>query len=199
MELAKGACDPYWVGFALYGGGVMAARSGHPNDALKYYQLAYFAVNRDDGRHVKVPSLVSWLYSDSALELAALKHPSVKNALAAVSDRELNADSLHNISRTHLRLGKLDAAQLFATSSVQKWESSPNRRHAVHADITLAMVYVLAGEPRGLSLSQKAIASVNEIRSGRARARLKELVTALESRSGSDYRELAVSARRLCG
>ncbi len=199
MSLAGVAEDPYWVGFALYGGGRIAAESGHPNDALKHYQVAHVAVARDDGRHANAPALTGWLHGESALELAALKHYTVRNELAAVSDTEMNPDSIHLIAQTHMRLGNLDKAQLFAVSAVEKWQGLPNRRHAVIADITLAMVYLLAGEPRGLQLAQKAIASVGEIRSARARERLRELVTALESRSGSDYQELAARARRLCG
>jgi len=92
-------------------------------------------------------------------------------------------------------MGNLGVAQSFAIGAVQQYEGSAKRRHAVLADITLAMVYVLAGELRGLPLAHKAIASVAEIRSTRARARLRNLVAALERRPGSDYKELAMMAR----
>ncbi len=196
MSLAGAADDPYWIGFALYGGGRIAAESGYPNDALKHYQLAHFAVVRDDGRHDSAPALTGLLHGESALELAALEHRSFREELAALGDTEPNADSLHLTAQTHIRMGNLDIAQSFAVGAVHRWEGSPKRRHAVIADITLAIVNVSAGEPRGLPLARKAIASVAEIRSTRARTRLRNLVAALERRPG-DYRELAVLAQRV--
>src|ERR671916_728011 len=81
-------------------------------------------------------------------------------------------------------------------SGVQRWEGSPKRCHAIMADITLAIVNVSVGEPRGLPLAHKAIASVAEIRSTRVRARLRNLVAALEGRPESDCKELARRARK---
>jgi hypothetical protein len=197
MTLAGAAHDPYWIGFALYGGGRMAAESGHPDDALKHYQLAWFAVDRDDGRHGNAPALAGLLHGESALELAALKHASFREELAALGDTEPNADSAHLAAQTHIRMGNLDIAQSFAVGAVRQWEGSPKRRHAVIADIALAIVNVSAGEPRGLPLAQKALASVAEIRSTRARKRLRNLIAALERRPGSDCRELAMRAKKL--
>lgn len=196
ISLAGAADDPYWIGFALYGGGRIAAESGHPNDAVKHYQLAQFAVGLDDRRHDNAPALTGLLHGESALELAALEHRLVREELAALGDTKPNADSLHLTAQTHIRMGNLDIAQSFAVGAVQRWEGSPKRRYAAMADITLAMVYVLAGEPRGLPLAHKAIASVAEIRSIRARTRLRNLVAALECRPGSDYKELAMRARK---
>jgi hypothetical protein len=88
--------------FALYGGGIIVAGSGHPNDALKRYQLAHFAVARDDGRHANAPALTGWLHAESALGLAALKHKSVCEELAALKDAEPNAYLLNLTARTHL-------------------------------------------------------------------------------------------------
>jgi transcriptional regulator with XRE-family HTH domain len=145
ISLTGAADDPYWIGFALYGGGIIVAESGHPNDALKHYQLAHFAVARDDGRHANAPALTGWLHAESALGLAALKHKSVREELAALKDAEPNASLLNLTARTHLRMGNLGVAQSFAVGAVEQYEGSPKRRHTVLADITLAMVYVLAG------------------------------------------------------
>ena len=200
ISFAGTANDPYWIAFALYGGGRIVAEAGHPNDALKYYQLARMPLADDKGRHNRASVLTGYLHSESALELAALKHRTVHNELAAAGDRGArDADSENIIAETHLRMGNLDLAHLFAMSAVDHWSGSPNRRHAVVSDITLAIVNVTAGEPRGLPLAHKAIASVAEIRSNRSRTRLHNLIAALESRSGSDYRDLAVRARRVAG
>jgi hypothetical protein len=154
----------------------------------------------DKGRHGRAPVLTGYLHGESARELAALKHYTVRNELAAAADRGArDADSEHIVAETHLRMGNLDLAHLFAMSAVDHWSGSPNRRHAVISDITLAVVNVTAGEPRGLSLAHKAIASVAEIQSNRARTRLRNLIAALESRSGGDYRDLAILARRIAG
>lgn len=72
MSLAGSCNDHYWIAFALYGGGRIAAESGQPDDALKYYQLAQLAVARDNGRHTRAPVLAQWLRAESALELAAV-------------------------------------------------------------------------------------------------------------------------------
>lgn len=196
MSLGGDAHDPYWIGFALYGGGRIAAESGHPNDALKYYQLAEVAVSEDNGRHGNAPALMGLLHGESALELAALGHHSVRDKLAALGDADPNADSVHLAAQTHIRMGNPDIAQPLAVGAVQRWEGSHIRRHAVIADITLAIVNVQAGEPRGLALTHKALASVSEIRSVRARVRLRNLIAALERRPGSDYKELAIRARK---
>jgi transcriptional regulator with XRE-family HTH domain len=200
ISFAGSVNDPYWIAFALYGGGRIVADAGYPNDALKYYQLAHVPLADDKGRHGRAPILTGYLHSESALELAALKHYTVRNELAAAADRGArDADSENIIAQTHLRMGNLELAHLFAMSAVDHWLGSPNRRHAVMSDITLAVVNVTAGEPRGLSLAHKAIASIAEIQSNRARTRLRNLIAALESRSGSDYRDLAILARRVAG
>ena len=200
IDFAATANDPYWIAFACYGGGLIVAEAGYPNDALKYYQLAHVPLADDNGRHDRAPVLTGYLHSESALELAALKHRTVHNELAAAVDKGARDAGLDNIiALTHLRMGNLDLAHLFATSSVDQWSGSPKRRHAVMSDVTLAVVNVTAGEPRGLSLAHKAIASVSEIQSNRARTRLRNLIAALESRSGNDYRDLAVRARRVVG
>jgi transcriptional regulator with XRE-family HTH domain len=200
ISFAGSVNDPYWIAFALYGGGLIVAEAGYPNDALKYYQLAHVPLADDKGRHGRASVLTGYLHGESARELAALKHYTVRNEMAAAADRGArDADSEHIFAETHLRMGNLDLAHLFATSAVNQWVGSSNRRHAVMSDVTLAVVNVTAGEPRGLALAHKAIASVAAIQSNRARTRLRNLIAALESRSGNDYRDLAVRARMVVG
>lgn len=58
-------------------------------------------------------------------------------------------------------------------------------------------MHVRAGEPRGLQLAHGAITAVTKLSSVRARWRLEPLVAALESRPGSDYRQLSQMARQV--
>ncbi len=62
--------------------------------------------------------------------------------------------------------------------------------------IVLATVYVWAGEPRGLQLAHGVITDAVKISSIRARRRLEPPAAALETLSGADACELAVTAGR---
>lgn len=200
MSFAGSAHDPYWIAFALYGGGRIAAEAGHSNDALKYYQLAEVALADDNGRHTRAPLLTGYLHSESALELAALGHRNAHSELAAAQDSDARDADLDNIAaETYMRMGNLDLAHQFASSAVRQWSGSANRRHAVLSDITLATISVQAGEPRGKLLAHSAIQSVVDMRSGLARVRLERLATVLDCRPGGDNRDLAVLARRVAG
>jgi hypothetical protein len=121
MSLAGDAADPYWIAFALYGGGRIVAESGHPNDALKYYQLLQVALAGDEGRHSRAPILTGYLHSESAPEYAALGHRNAINELAIVQENPLDADSYNIAAETHVRLGNLDIAHRFATSAAREW------------------------------------------------------------------------------
>lgn len=79
---------------------------------------------------------------------------------------------------------------------MRHWDGTTDRRQAVLGGITLATIYVQAGEPRGLELAHRAITAVDELRSVRARDRLVPLMAALEARPGSAPRELAGLAHR---
>jgi hypothetical protein len=54
----------------------------------------------------------------------------------------------------------------------------------------------MAGKPDGLRLAHSAIPSVPKLSSHRARRRLEPLVTALDTRPGSDEKELGRMAGR---
>ncbi|MCA1603989.1 MAG: hypothetical protein LC775_00550, partial [Acidobacteria bacterium] len=202
MDLAGRAHDCHWIAFALYGAGRITAEGGHPDDALKFYQLAQIATEYDN-RHPRASALAGWLHNESALELAHLGHHQVREELAAAKDaraagRDVDrADMDHISAMTYMALHDMDKAEQFATSAVNQWEGSLNRRHAIFAKITHAAIYVKTGEPRGLALASNAINGVAQLRSVRARKRLEVLATTLESRSGADMRDLARQARRL--
>ena len=63
--------------------------------------------------------------------------------------------------------------------------------------IVLATIHVKAGEQQGLQLAHRAITDVTKLTSVRARKQLAPLVQALETRPGSDARELACMARQV--
>jgi hypothetical protein len=199
INLASAVNDPYWISFALYGGGRIISEQGYPNDALKHYQLSDVALQRDQGRHSRAPMLHGYLRSESALELAVLNHPTVSDELAKAHDGPLDADSYNIAAETYMRLGDLNAAHEMALKSVRGWTNHPNRRHAVISDVVLATVNVKAGDSRGKALAHNAIRSVAGMRSGLARVRLERLASELEARPSAENRELAVMARRVVG
>ena len=93
--------------------------------------------------------------------------------------------------------GRLDAAEQLAAASVRRWEGGISELGRTHSGIVLATIHVRAGEPRGLQLAHGAITAVTKLSSVRARRRLESLVAALESRPGSDYRQLSRMARQV--
>jgi hypothetical protein len=197
ITLAGDVNDPYWISFALYGGGRLISEQGHPNDALKYYQLSEVALQRDKGRHRRAPVLQGYLHSESALELAALKHPTAREELAKATDGPQDADSYNIAAETHMRLGSLNTAHEMAVKAVSMWQGHPNRRHATVSDVVLATVNVKAGEPRGALLARRVIQSVAGMKSQLARVRLERLAKELDARPNDQNRELAVMARRV--
>ena len=59
------------------------------------------------------------------------------------------------------------------------------------------MVYVKAGEQRGLQLAHTAITDVAKLTSVRARRQLLPLAESLDARPGADAKELARMARQV--
>jgi transcriptional regulator with XRE-family HTH domain len=199
ITLAGAVDDPYWIAFALYGGGRIISEQGHPNDALAYYQISQVALSDDKGRHARAPVLEGYLHSESALELAIMKHNTATYELSKSHESPLDADSYNIAAETYMRLGNLDTAHEMASCAVREWQGSSNHRHAVVSEVVLATITVKAGEPRGTILAHSAIQSVAGMRSGLARVRLERLASELEARPNAENRELAVMARRVVG
>ena len=95
-----------------------------------------------------------------------------------------------------LRRGRLDVAEPFAAASVRCWEGV-NRVGHTQSGIVLATVHVRAGEPDGLPLAHGVITAVTKLSSVRARRRLEPLAAALETRPGTDTKDLAPMARQV--
>jgi transcriptional regulator with XRE-family HTH domain len=203
LELATDAGDAYLQAHALTLAGFATVEHGHPDDGLKMQQLAQikaWQIPSDDPRGVAVQA---WAKADSATAYAALGDPQA-------ADRELTtARELWHPTRTdptgdldgvaallEFDRRRLDIAESFAASSVRRWEGI-SRLGNTRSRVTLATIHVRAGEREGLQMAHHAITAVSTISSLRIRKRLDQLVSALETRRGSDARDLARMARQV--
>jgi len=202
LELAIEAGDAYLQALALTYAGLANDMHGHPDDGLKMLQFAQvkaWELPRDQDRRHAVEATA---LAHSATAYARLGDPKAADRELAKS-RELwrpsspygdpdRVAALLLVSR-----GRLDAAEPFAAASVRRWEGGFSELGRTHSRIVLATIHVRAGESDGLRLAHSAITAVTKLSSVRARQRLKPLATALESRPGSDHRQLARMARQI--
>ncbi|MDQ4031121.1 MAG: hypothetical protein M3332_02155, partial [Actinomycetota bacterium] len=203
VELAAKVGDAYWVASALRFSGAIERELGHPNDALKLYQLGQFKLMKAPGDDPRIAVVAAWLESESALALVDMGHEQAPDALARARDGWEPPDTFERsgmdelTARVHLNLGRLEVAESYAAGAVRAWGIG-ERRNGVLADITLAAIHVRAGEPDGLRLAKGAIDGAALLRSVRARKRwLAPLADALDARTGGDARELARMARQV--
>ena len=162
---------------------------------------------RDDPR---VAPLRSGLAVVSALAQAQLVDPgSAETARRVRSELARSRDgwdppSLHSradmdaiTSLVHLHLGSLDTAESMAAVSVRIFAQGNHGRGGVLANIILARVHLIAGEPDAARLAARAIEAVPPLRSGVARTRLTLLARDLETSPRPDFAELARQARKI--
>ncbi|HEU0089684.1 MAG TPA: hypothetical protein VFQ77_18895 [Pseudonocardiaceae bacterium] len=212
LELATAAGDPYSQALALGYAGLACIEHGHPDDGLKMLQFGQLtAQNIPPGEE---PTLAVGVSTGVAVEACAL----ADSALALISlgcpdaaFRELakgrnlwlptrtdpSGDLDHVAARLELDRGRLDTAEQFAVASARRWEGSLNQRAAAGSGIVLATIYVQAGDSRGLHLAHNAINHVTKLTSVRTRRQLVPLIAALETRPGTDAKELARKARQV--
>jgi hypothetical protein len=100
------------------------------------------------------------------------------------------------VSLTQIQLGDLNAAQRSVATSLNHWQGSADRRAGVLGEITMASLYVRAGDSHGTERAYRAINHVRELRSIRARERLEPLAQALETHKDNQSRDLARLARQ---
>ncbi len=214
LRLADEAGDAFGIANAAWHAGGTLVRSGHPDDALKCYQLGGFQLGgfqfgkskpailrADDPR---VPILTARLSLNSATAYALMDHPDqAKRSLAeardgwAPRDAFERADMDRATAAIQLDLRRFDIAESFAASAVGTYGDG-HRRGRTMAELMVAEVHVRTGEPRGLVLARQAIEAVSTLQSVRARReRLVPLVTALEARPGSDAKEIAWMAHQV--
>ncbi|MGH3868245.1 MAG: hypothetical protein ACRDQ4_19430 [Pseudonocardiaceae bacterium] len=214
LRFSGQAGDAYGIANAAFVAGGTLVRDGHPNDALKLFQLGQWrlaefspgkptpaTVHAEDPR---IPTLTAWLNLNSATAYAVMGGPDqATRYLAEANDEWEPRDGFERASMDratagiHLDLGRLDTAEQFAASAVRTY-SEGHRKDRTTAELILAEVHVRAGEPRGLVLARQAIDGVSTLHSVAVRRRrLIPLATALEARTSSDTRELAQLARKI--
>ncbi|MGH3695541.1 MAG: helix-turn-helix domain-containing protein [Pseudonocardiaceae bacterium] len=208
LELASKSGDAYCQTLALNYTGLAHMEHGHPNDGLKvlqYGQMKALDIEQDGQRAVlgagSRTALEACALADSATALDRLGYLDAADVALAES-RELwqptptaiDGDLDMVAARLELERGRLDAAEPFAAASVRLWECRGAQRGRTRASILLATIHVQAGESDGLWLAHEAITGTMKLSSARARRNLEPLVTALQARPRSDYRDLARTA-----
>ncbi len=203
LELAIEAGDHHRAASALRRSGELEAMTGHPNHALKCYQLGQSALVRAAGDDPRTAVLASWLHWSSARAYALMNdHRQAVNCLNRSRDGWEPPDAFQRAdfdwgtADAVWRLGRLDDAEPFAASAVRIF-GTHDRRDGVKARLTLATIQVQAGEPGGLVLARQAIDEVAVLHSVPTRQRLIPLAQTLAARPGSEAKDLAHSARRV--
>lgn len=215
LSLATAAGDVYELVNALWHAGLTMVRSGHPNDALTLFHrgrlhLSGYAlgtvtpmtVPADDPR---LPILTARLVRSSASAYAVLGDADQAiRYLAEANDGWAPHDAFEHASADivtagiHLDLGQLEDAERFAASAVRACDEGGYRRSHILAETLLAEVHIRTGEPQGLTLARHAIDEMSTLDSVALRQeRLIPLAAALETRPGTDTRELARRARKI--
>ncbi|MGH3875341.1 MAG: helix-turn-helix domain-containing protein [Pseudonocardiaceae bacterium] len=213
LRFADEAADGVGIANAAWHAGATMVRSGHPNDALKCFQLGKLVlagfqpgkakpavVRSDDPR---IPTLTARLNRNSATAYALLNVPDqAKRHLTEAHQGYAPQDAFARggmalaTAGVALDLGRLDTAEVFAASAVRTYGDT-HARGRTSAELALAEAHVRAGEPRGLVLARKAIDAASTLQSAAVRhERLLPLATALEARPGNDARELARAAHQ---
>ncbi len=213
LWLADAAGDAYGLANAAWQAGATLV-NGHPNDALKLFQLGQIhlggwapgastpaTLRTDDPR---LPTLTARLNLFSATAYALRGRPEQAQRYLteahqgwAPRDAFERAGGDQVTAGIQLELGRLEVAEQFAASAVRTFGEG-HRRGRARAELVLAEVHVRAGEPRGLMLAPPAIEEVSTLQSVAVRReRLIPLAPALQARPGSDAQELARQARQI--
>jgi hypothetical protein len=214
ISLADRFGDSYGVANATWHAGLAVVRIGHPNDALKLFQLGQlrlsgFRLGRptsvaraDDPR---LPNLAARLSRNSTTAWALMKAPEQATRCFAEADETWAPRDAYERAGGHfetaavqLDLGQMEAAERSGASALRGYGEGRYRRGRILAELLFAEVHVRAGEPQGLSLAHQAIEAVSTLRStALRRERLVPLAAALAARPGTDARDLAHKARQV--
>lgn len=204
LELALESGDAYCQALALNRAGLATLEHGYPNDALKMLQAGQvkaWDIPLDLGRSVVIGegsrvAVEARSRADSATALTAMgatgaaeREQGVARELWTPARTDPAGDLDYVAACLALQQGRLDVAELFAASSVRRWEGV-SQRARTQSGVVLATVHVQARESRGLALAKSAIDAVAPLHSVRTRQRLLPLAQALECHS-SEGRELA--------
>jgi len=202
FDLATQANDPYLQTLALRWAGLATMETGHPDDGLKILQagqVSSWAIPDRDQR----AELEACTVMDSATALAMLgqhqqahQHVAIARGLWTPSPSSRYGDMDRGPARLELQRGRLDLAEQFAAASVRRWDGL-SERGRTRSGIILATIHVKAGEQRGLQLARDALTSASRLTSVRNRRTLLPLAEALDTRPGTDARDLARMARQI--
>ena len=210
-RLSDEAGDTYGIVNAAYQAGATMVRSGHPNDALKCFQIGQFQLagptktrpvtfGADDPRMSTVAARLDMV---SAAAYALMDYPKqARDHLAKARDGQIRDAFARaavdlNAAMTLRDLGRLDAAESYAQMAARGFGEHHGRGVAL-ANLVRAELHVRAGEPRGTSMAKTAMESVSALRSVSLRCvYLPPLADALEARRGSDAEQLVRMARQV--
>lgn len=179
LRLADEGADTYGIANATWHAGLTLVRTGHPNDALKLFQLGRahlggFAPGKPTpatmrAEDPRIPTIAARLARSSATAYALLGNTDqATRCLAEANDEWAPRDAFEHATADsgtagiHLDLGQLEGAEQFAASAVRIFDEVSTLQ-------SIAM----------------------------RRQRLMSLVTAPEARPGTDTQELAQIARQV--
>jgi transcriptional regulator with XRE-family HTH domain len=206
LDIARQFGDRYQMAHALRHAGMLPLERGRFDDSLKLFQfgqIAFMPFDCPSSDDPRIAPMTACLDSLQARALARMDRPGeAKAKLAAARDKWQapdafsQADADYRNADISLCLDQIDGAEQYATLSVRAW-GDKDRRPAASARILLATIHVRAGEPRGTQLAHHAITVASKLSSDRVRKRLLPLADALDTRPGSDHRDLARMARQV--
>ena len=202
LQLATDAGDTYLQAIALACSGLTLLERGHPGDSLKMLQFAQVKAWEIPPEHdrrmvdacARADSVIALLNMGEAN--AAERELTKSRELWQPTHTDPRGDQDYVAACLELGRGRLDAAEPFAAASVRRWDGVSALRGA-QSIVVLATIHVQAGEPDGPQLARDAIGTVDHLSSVSARRRLEPLATALDTRPGTDARELARTARQV--
>jgi hypothetical protein len=198
MELAKTAGDSREMASAFRHAGIHMHDTGGVNDALIAFQLGLVGA--------ETPESAAWLHGETAGTYALMGHTdqaltAIKKAREQPLTDPFEAAEMYCMTAcVYWKLGQIDTAEALAVSSVQKLEAEGvSKRDSVEADIVLATLHAIAGDPDTAILARKAIEGVARLQSVRARqVKLLPLAQTLEAQHHKpEFKDLAVRARRV--
>lgn len=204
LDFAEG--DPARVAAVLASAADMEKHAGDSNAALKMLQLAETGV--DPGRDPQASAVLAGLSASAFLTLghADDARRQVARSRALFTDADY-AKSLpffafygpgHGLlAASSSKLANYDTARTDIVRALRTRPSYDVRCNALDT-IVLATVALNAGEAAtGIPEARRALSLVTQVGSQRARDRLAPMIQALESRSDSTARDLAIHVRRV--
>ncbi|MGQ0773546.1 MAG: hypothetical protein ACT4NY_03860 [Pseudonocardiales bacterium] len=205
IELAIKVSDHHRAAKALKFAAQLEAVTGHPDHALKCYQLGQSVLLRAAGDDPRTAVLKAQLQVSSASAYARMNdHQQALICLRQSRDGWeppdvfQRADFAWATADAVRRLGRLDDAEPFAASAARTF-GEHERRDGVKARLTLATIHVQADEAGGLALTHQALDEVTALPSVPypRRPHLVSLAEILATRPGSDAKNLARIARQV--